>query len=87
MIFNALATNQTIQVLDASFNSFSSRSQNNFGNVSPNSKIDSEEIKWCKTAVALNRMFLNNSTLIHVDLSHNNFSVNDCLEISKGLNK
>lgn len=32
-------------------------------------------------------MFLENSTLIHMDLSHNNFSTDDCQAISKGLNQ
>jgi len=31
-------------------------------------------------------MFIDNSTVIHMDLSHNNFSFEDCREISKGLN-
>ena len=87
LIFNALANNRSIQVLDASFNSFSSMSTNNFGNSIIRNEEDQEIINWCKTAGALNKMFSENSALIHVDLSHNNFSVDDWDEISKGLNK
>ncbi|CAI2364501.1 unnamed protein product [Moneuplotes crassus] len=87
-IFNALRNNHSLQILDASFNSLSSSMKRGYGNISHNSLCTNEEGRnICKSAIALNQMFEKNSTLIHMDLSHNCFSDEDCKEISKGLDK
>lgn len=88
MIFNALKDNNYIQVFDASFNSLAANSIQNYGNIAVTpTKISTENLNCSKCAISLNNMFLENSTLIHMDLSHNNFSMEDCKEISKGLNQ
>lgn len=87
LIFNALAANQTIQIFDISFNSLNSSSVHNYGNISSDVKFEADLNRSCQSASALNRMFLENCTLIHMDLSHNNFSAKDWIEISKGLNQ
>ena len=87
LIFNALTINQTIQIFDISFNSLNSGSIHNYGNINSDLKIEGEKNKVWRSAFALNKMFLSNTTLIHMDLSHNNLSVEDWAEISKGLNQ
>ena len=47
VIFNALAENHYIQVFDASFNSLSSNSINNYGNVSANNIEFDDETTSC----------------------------------------
>lgn len=88
LLFEALATNVHIKVFDGSFNSFNSNTQRKW--IKPNKKLQrkvDETENCCKSAIALSKMFQENSTLIHMDLSHNNFSVEDCEIISKGLNQ
>ena len=87
VIFNALAENHYIQILDASFNSLASNSINNYGNVSSNNlelEDDTTSRSWAKS---ISQMFEQNECMIHMDLSHNNFSQEDWKEISIGLNK
>jgi NLR family CARD domain-containing protein 3 len=89
-IFQQLENNLFLQVFDGSFNSFSSGIISNNRNtkkiknkIAPNEEIYTS-VNWAKQ---MSQMFENNFTLIHMDLSHNNFSDDDWKEISKGLNK
>lgn len=77
-IFNALRNNHSLQILDVSFNSLSSSMSRGYGNASHNSLCaNGEGNNICKSAIALNQMFEKNTTLIHMDLSHNCFSDED----------
>jgi len=85
-IFEALAENTTLQVFDGSFNSFSSNSISALRHrkqLDHESSSDSEDDKIshvydsCESAKALSKMFVKNTSLIHIDLSHNNFSSDD----------
>lgn len=78
LIFNELAKNKFIQVFDGSFNSFSSGAKQNYGNKSSMKMIpDDKAIECSESAKALSNLFMKNSSLIHMDLSHNNYSLED----------
>ena len=73
----ALEYNMSIVVFDASFNSFGARAINSANN--------SFRMAYSEAAEALRLTFKENNKLIHVDLSHNQFSELDCQVMAGGL--
>ena len=68
----ALSNNESLQILDASFNAFGSNT------------IIGDGHKFPCVGRELGKMFSLNRTLIHMDLSHNNLSRDDCQAMQQG---
>jgi hypothetical protein len=69
----ALGNNESLQILDASFNAFGSNT------------IIGDGHKFPSVGRGLGKMFSSNRTLIHMDLSHNNLSRDDCQAMQESL--
>ncbi len=96
-----LSSNENLQILDASFNSFGTQAVNMpVNNTLSMVKVDATQAELLEETKMVNKMlnfskvnigqemqnmFKENKVLIHVDLSHNNLKSADCELIEEGL--